>query len=102
MLPIERPQQRHVYNQFVIRVAREMRDPLREYLTQRKIGTAIYYPLPLHLQPCFRELGYRTGDFPASEAAAAETLALPIYPELTPAQQGRVVETIADFLGSND
>ena len=98
VLPVERPGARHVYNQFVIRVAPALRDPLREHLSASRIGTAIYYPLPLHLQPCFKELGGKAGDCPAAEAAAAETLALPIYPELTLTQQSRIVAAIGDFM----
>lgn len=94
-LPAESDSGLHVYNQFVIR-ARD-RDKLRAYLTDHAIGTEIYYPLPLHLQECFKDLGYRAGDFPESERAANETLAIPVYPELTPDAQGRVVETIASF-----
>ena len=85
----------HIYNQFVLRV--ERRDKLREYLTGRGVGTEIYYPVPLHLQQCFRELGYQKGDFPESERAAAQTIALPIYPELTAEQIEYVVETIVSF-----
>lgn len=94
-LPAEAASSLHVYNQFVIR-ARE-RDKLRGYLTERGIGSEIYYPVPLHLQVCFKHLGHQAGDFPESERAAEEALAIPVYPELGAASQGRVVDTIASF-----
>ncbi len=88
----------HVFNQFVIRSKR--RDELKAFLASREIGTEVYYPIPLHLQPCYRYLGYGEGDFPEAERAARETLALPIFPELTEIQQAYVVETIAQFYQS--
>ena len=91
---------RHVFHQYAIRVPANEREAVRQHLSTRGVGSDIYYPLPLHLQNCFRYLGYEEGAFPAAERAAAETLALPIYPELTDEQQDYVVSSIADFFRS--
>jgi len=90
-------QAKHVFHQYVIRAQR--RDQLRKFLAERKIGSEIYYPLPLHLQPAFSYLGLKAGDLPVSEQAAREVLALPMFPELTEAEIRWVVESIADFYG---
>jgi dTDP-4-amino-4,6-dideoxygalactose transaminase len=100
ILPFERENVRHIYNQYVIRVP-EKRDQLRQFLTDNSIGTDIYYPVSLHLQECFEYLGYKTGDFPESEKASRETLAIPIYPEMTAEQQDYVVEKIGEFFAQN-
>jgi dTDP-4-amino-4,6-dideoxygalactose transaminase len=86
---------RHIFNQYVIRAAQ--RDELRATLQEKGVGTEVYYPVPLHLQECFSYLGYEVGAFPESERAANETLALPIYPELTEPQARHVVQSIAEF-----
>jgi dTDP-4-amino-4,6-dideoxygalactose transaminase len=89
---------RHIFNQYIVRV--QNRDALKDHLTARSIGTEIYYPVPLHLQKCFAYLKHAPGDFPESERAAAETLALPIYPELTQAQLAHVVASVVEFYRS--
>jgi len=94
-LPPSAAQAHHVFHQYVVRAYR--REELREFLSARKIATEIYYPIPLHLQPCFVYLGYREGDFPEAERAATEVLALPMFPELTEDEQRWVVKSIADF-----
>ena len=96
-LSVERPGHFHVYNQYVVRVAAEDRDPLRDYLKSQRIGTEVYYPVPLHLQPCFATLGHKPGDFPHAEAAARETLALPMFAELTEDAQRHVVGSMAHY-----
>ena len=97
-LPRARAGVRHIWNQYVIRVRGEgRRDHLMEHLRRARVGTEVYYPVPLHLQECFRHLGHKEGDFPEAERAARETLALPVYPELTEGQQRHVVDSVHDF-----
>ena len=96
ILPQEVPGSHHVWHQYVIRTAR--RDALREFLAARKIGSEIYYPVPLHLQQALKPLGYSQGDFPEAERAAREVLALPIFPELREDEQQTVVAAITEFL----
>jgi len=96
VLPREVPGSRHVWHQYVIRTSR--RDQLRDFLSARKIGSEIYYPVPLHLQDALKSLGYAEGAFPESERAAREVLALPIFPELSEDEQRVVVAAVADFL----
>ena len=86
----------HIYNQYVIRV--KGRDDLRKHLTENEIGTEIYYPVPFHLQECFAFLGYKKGDFPVSEWCANDSIAVPIYPELSEEQIKFTVQTIAEYL----
>lgn len=95
VLPQTAPGNFHVYNQYTVRV--EKRDELRTFLKEKGVGTEVYYPLPMHLQNCYRDLGHQKGSFPVSERAAEEVLSLPIYAELTAEQQGYVVDKIAEF-----
>ena len=95
-MPYERPDVYHIYNQFVVQVPD--RDVMRAHLAEQGIGTEVYYPVPFHRQTCFADLGYRSGDFPHAEAAAARVLALPVYPELRDEQLVRVVDVIRAYL----
>ncbi len=97
-LPEELPDRGHTYHQYVVRVPQ--RDELRAFLADRGVGTEVYYPIPLHRQKCFANLGYGQGAFPEAEKAAAEVLALPIFPELTGQEQERVVATMAEFFAT--
>ncbi len=96
--PYHDPRTRHIYNQYVIRVTN--RDGLKAHLAERNIGCEVYYPVPLHQQKCFASLGYKTGDMPHSEQAALETLALPIYPELSEDMIRHVAQTVRDFVAN--
>jgi dTDP-4-amino-4,6-dideoxygalactose transaminase len=95
--PYVDPANESIYNQYTIRA--ERRDALQAFLKQHGIGTSIYYPLPLHLQPCFAYLGYKKGQCPHSEKAAGEVLSLPVYPELTRSQLDEVVTAVRSFYG---
>lgn len=98
-IPARRPApSRHVFHQYVIRVPARVRDALRKHLGEQRIGTEVYYPIPLHLQECFASLGYREGDLPHAERAAGETLAIPVHPELSKAQREHVVASVVGFL----
>ena len=99
VLPKIAPNRRHVFNQYCVRVRHGHRDQLQQQLKSRKIGCAVYYPKPLHLQKCFKSLGYRPGQFPEAEAASRDILALPSYPELPVNDQARVVSAISQICG---
>jgi dTDP-4-amino-4,6-dideoxygalactose transaminase len=99
VLPVEKPDRVHVWNQYTIRVPHGRRDGLRSRLTEMRIGTEVYYPFPLHLQECFQPLGYQLGSLPETELAANEVLSLPIFPELTVEEQQLVVRRIAEYFG---
>ncbi|HKC23320.1 MAG TPA: DegT/DnrJ/EryC1/StrS family aminotransferase [Thermoanaerobaculia bacterium] len=95
--PCEAPGRKHVYNQLVLRVGRGRRDALKKRFAEARIGHAVYYPVPLHLQECFGPLGGKEGDFPESEKAAKETIAIPVFPELSEAQKRHLADTLAAF-----
>jgi dTDP-4-amino-4,6-dideoxygalactose transaminase len=95
--PMIDPNNESIYNQYTLRA--ERRDELQAYLKERGIGSAVYYPLPLHLQPCFAYLGYKEGDFPESEKASNEVISLPVFPELTDSQRDEVVTAVRAFYG---
>jgi dTDP-4-amino-4,6-dideoxygalactose transaminase len=99
VLPEERPGCRHIYNQFVVRTS--ARDALQKWLNEHQVGNEVYYPLSMHQQEAFATWGYKPGDFPLSEAAAKQSVAIPIYPELTSAMQERVVSVVKDFFARN-
>jgi dTDP-4-amino-4,6-dideoxygalactose transaminase len=99
--PIAKPDRRHTFNQYVVRVPAPHRDSLVKHLKTSGIGVEVYYPLCLHQQECFKFLGHRAGAFPVSEAAAAGVLALPMFPEITPAQQERVIDVCVAYLSQS-
>ncbi|QDT01294.1 DegT/DnrJ/EryC1/StrS family aminotransferase [Adhaeretor mobilis] len=98
-LPVESPGCTSVWNQFTVRVPGGRRDALQSFLQEREIGSAIYYPVPLHRQKCFLNLGYAEGSLPVTEQAAEEVLSLPVFPELTRREQDRVIAALAEFSG---
>jgi dTDP-4-amino-4,6-dideoxygalactose transaminase len=98
LTPVDAGLGRHVWNQYTLRVRRGSRDRLRSHLSEMGIGSDIYYPIPLHLQECFADLGYQEGSLPVSEAAARESVSIPVYPEMTDEQQGYVIETIRNWM----
>ncbi len=96
--PFAEPGNAHVYHQYVLRVPEGERDNLIEFLMKNGIESRVYYPIPLHLQECYRDLGYKKGDFPNSEKASASTLALPVYPELKKSEKKFVADKVKEFL----
>jgi len=100
--PYRAPDRTHIFHQYTIRVLNGKRDALQKYLKEHGIGTFVYYPLPLHLQECFQNLGYKNGDLPESEHASQEVLSLPVFPELKKEEQEYVVEQIKGFVKGND
>ena len=96
--PVVQPNRRHTFNQYVVKLPSNHRDPLVKHLKDNGVGVEVYYPLSLHQQECFKFLGHRTGDFPTSEDAAACVLALPMFPEITESQQERVIDVCAGYL----
>jgi dTDP-4-amino-4,6-dideoxygalactose transaminase len=96
--PVVRPNLLHSFNQYVVKVAGGQRDGLMRHLKSENIGCEVYYPVPLHLQESLALLGYREGDFPISEEASRSVLALPIFPEITAAQQERVISACSAYL----
>jgi dTDP-4-amino-4,6-dideoxygalactose transaminase len=96
ILPFVRAEAEHIFHQYVVRLP-EHRDAVMKYLAQCGVGTKVYYPIPMHMQPCFASLGYKEGDFPEAENAARQTMALPCFPELTEEQQQYVVDVLARF-----
>jgi dTDP-4-amino-4,6-dideoxygalactose transaminase len=99
-VPYKAPDRTHIYHQYTIRVLGGRRDALQKHLKEHGIGTEIYYPLPLHLQPCFQHLGYREGQLPESERASREVLSLPMFPELTEKEQGYIIAAVRDFMAN--
>jgi dTDP-4-amino-4,6-dideoxygalactose transaminase len=97
--PVVLPGNETIVNQYTVRVLEGQRDALMDHLREHGVGCAVYYPVPLHLQPCFAYLGYREGEFPESERAAREVLSLPVFPELTEAQREQVVRVVRGFFG---
>lgn len=99
--PVVKPNRRHVFNQYVVRVSQGRRDDLLRHLKAEKIGCEVYYPVPLHLQECLKSLGHQVGDYPMSEKACREVIALPMFPDITVDQQLRVLQTCAALLRQN-